>query len=106
MSDWNDKTGPTRLVMTCFYADHGENAVIVPQNRYWPPPDDWHSADEMLEWANEHASASAITFLAGGKFGISVKDALQGNMKVTFRVVDDKVQISPYFALHILVSYQ
>ena len=90
--------------MTCFYADHGENAVIVPQYRYWPPPEDWHSSQELMDWQIEHISPAAITFLAGGKFGVSVKDALEGNLKVNLRVVDDKAQIYPYFSLHIMVS--
>ncbi|KAI0087581.1 hypothetical protein BDY19DRAFT_994896 [Irpex rosettiformis] len=97
LCDWTDS--PTRLIMTSFYEDHGDNTVIVPQEIYWPPQDEWPvTSNEEIDWLFNCFREISITFRAEGKFGVSIKDALKGTSKVTLKVLDNKTQISPYFS--------
>ena len=105
LCNWNDESGPSRLVMTCFYTDHGDNALIVPQQRYNVPPEDWHSDEEYINWTLANSNPPSITFRADGKFGLSIKSALLGTANVTANTVDTRAKITPYFSLHILVNF-
>ncbi|KAI0087582.1 hypothetical protein BDY19DRAFT_237759 [Irpex rosettiformis] len=102
LCNWDEATGRTTVMLTCFFAHAGEHTVIVPQKRYRPPSSDWHSVSEQTTWESEHQNPYTLTFYTDGKFGINLEEALCGEAEVTSRLVDDVTNIDPQMSLHLM----
>ena len=91
-------------MLTCFFVHAEEDVVVVPQSRYRPSANDWHSVDEKLKWEDENPNPRTITFYTEGRFGVNLEEALYGRQEAVGVSVDGEDDVDPNLALHILVS--
>ncbi|KAI0799806.1 hypothetical protein BC629DRAFT_1591953 [Irpex lacteus] len=125
LCDWNEYTGRTSVMLTCFFAQAGGEMIVVPQQRYRPPRDEWYEA-EVTEKKEQENRASANkkhwvcevigdenymavesletwTFSTEGKFGVNLQEALDGSAEVTSRFLEASEDDGGVgMALHIL----